>query len=69
MRTPEQGHTAPCLAAAMIAAIENIRDAVTYLSPGEDTVVPFRIAMQNGEPLREAEDYLNTGLMDCRCPR
>lgn len=26
------------------------------------------IAVQENVPLHEADDYLHTGLMDCRCP-
>ena len=80
-RTPEQGHTARCLAAAMIAAVENWRDYVTQeaapplfgrrhgaLADPEDTVVPFRLWAQDNGALTEAESYLADGTMTCTCP-
>lgn len=61
-RTPEQGHTRRCLAAAMIAAVENLRDA------DDRTDVEFRIGLQDGTPLRWADLYLTEGMTECLCP-
>jgi hypothetical protein len=55
-------HTKRCLAAAIIAAVENLRD------DAEETDFEFRIAMQDNYHLTLADDYLNTGLMPCTCP-
>jgi len=61
-RTPEQGHTAPCLAKAMVAAIENARD---QMGPG---VYLFRIWAQDNTALQWADEYLATGTTQCICP-
>lgn len=60
-RTPEQGHTKRCLAKALIAAIENLRD-----DSGSD--VDFRIAVQDNVPLEWADSYLTEGVTECLCP-
>lgn len=60
-RTPEQGHTRRCLAKAMIAAVENLRDdAVSDLE--------FRTGLQEGLPLQWADLYLTEGMTVCLCP-
>lgn len=61
-RTPEQGHTKRCLAAAMICAIENARDTEDL---GD---IEFRILMQENIALTWADDYLATGTATCTCP-
>ena len=55
-------HSKRCMAAAIIAAVENIRD-----EEGTDEV-DFRIAMLHGRAIEAADDYLATGLTECRCP-
>ena len=70
-RTLEEGHSARCLAAAMIAAIENMRDRVaedTKADAGDDrTVTAFRLLAQDNAPLTWAEGYLADGTMTCTC--
>jgi hypothetical protein len=62
--THEVPHTAACLAAAAICAVENARDAVTDGS-GYD-MATFRQAVTDS--LATAEGYLSDGLSTCRCP-
>jgi hypothetical protein len=50
------------LARAIICAVENIRDS-EYV-----TDIEFRLAMQDNDPLRAADDYLADGLCGCICP-
>jgi hypothetical protein len=52
-------HDKRCLAAALISAIENMRDAM----PDQD----FRLAVQDGRVLVEADDYLLSELQTCSC--
>jgi hypothetical protein len=60
----EVPHTAACLAAAAICAVENARDAVTD-GNGYD-MATFRQAVTDS--LATAEGYLSDGLASCRCP-
>jgi hypothetical protein len=53
-------HDKRCLAAAIIAAVENMRDA-------EGSDVDFRIAVQNNYMLQEADAYLHDHVADCIC--
>lgn len=62
-RTPEQGHTRRCLAKALIAAVENLRDTDAM------TDLDFRVQVQEGVPLQWADMYLNEGITECLCPR
>lgn len=59
----EHQHGKACLAAAMLSAVENLRD-----DEGLDDHT-FRAALADGEPLAMADDYLADGLCDCRCPQ
>jgi hypothetical protein len=79
-RTPEQGHQAQCLAAAMISAIQNFRDSIIgdqqrldYADrksyDAEATVSAFMSLAQSNAFLTEAEEYLRSGLQDCRCSK
>lgn len=54
-------HSKRCLAASIIAAVENIRDRE------DGTDHSFRIAVQNNEMLTEADSYLKDGTMTCTC--
>ena len=54
-------HTRRCLAGALIAAVENLRDTQGLRD------FDFRIAVQNNEPLEMADEYLKTGLFTCIC--
>lgn len=56
-------HTRQCLAYAIICAVENLRDA------DGQTDINFRIAMQEGQHLVEADGYLAQRGRDsiCRC--
>lgn len=58
---PEHLHSQRCLAHALICAVENIRD-----ERGQ-SAHDFRLRMQDGEALTQADDYLATGLVDCQC--
>jgi hypothetical protein len=60
-RPAEWLHSRKCLAAAVIAAVENLRD-----EEGSSDLA-FRLAMQDG-PLAVADGYLADGLMTCICP-
>ena len=60
-RTPEEGHSRKCLAKAMIAAIENLRDSST-------SDIEFRIDSQNNTALIWADSYLANGDTECICP-
>jgi hypothetical protein len=67
-RTPEQGHTKACLAAAMIAAIENLRDSCGSSIGDEDEADHFfRINVQDNIPLQWADMYLESGTSQCLC--
>lgn len=70
-RTPEQGHTFECLAAAMICAIENERDALKNVRPedvaGVSPDTHFRLWLQENGPLQEADSYLADGMTQCYC--
>lgn len=72
-RTLEEGHSARCLAAAMIAAIENMRDRVAEdakADAGDDrTVTPFRLLAQDNAPLTWADEYLVSNTTTCICNR
>lgn len=63
VRPPEWLHEKRCLAAAMIAAVENLRDVGASIMNDHG----FRIAMQEGYALRDADSYLNEGIMTCTC--
>ena len=54
-------HTKRCLAGAVIAAVENLRDqdGMTHFD--------FRIAVQDNAMLSEADGYLRDGLFTCIC--
>lgn len=67
-RTVEMGHTTRCLAAAMIAAIENQRDAVLEDGGGSTADFHFRCWVQDNGPLDWADLYLREGTMTCTCP-
>lgn len=69
-RTPEQGHTAPCMAKALISAIENARDlAISEAHGNEDTAqYDFRSMAQDNVPLLWADTYLAEGVAECICP-
>jgi hypothetical protein len=59
-RSAEHTHEARCLAAAVIAAVENLRDKDGQTPTG------FALAMQDN-PLYIARGYLADGLMMCTC--
>jgi len=73
-RTAEQGHTAACLADALISAIQNIRDMVVEDCKryGSDAAtyadLDFRAHAQSGWFLQEADGYLRDGMTICKCP-
>ena len=54
-------HTKKCLAHAIICAVENLRDASGM------TDLDFRLYMQDGEALGQADMYLETGTTTCIC--
>jgi hypothetical protein len=60
-RPAEFLHSRACLAAAVIAAVENLRDE------DRQTDLAFRLALQDNV-LAVADGYLADGLMFCRCP-
>ena len=60
-RTAEQGHTKACLAAAVICAVENLRD-------DSESDITFRLDLQNNMPLVWADIYLEEGTATCICP-
>ena len=60
--TVEEGHSRPCLASAMIAAVENYRDAEGI------TDHDFRLWAQDNGVLETADGYLSDELSDCKCP-
>ena len=64
-RTPEQGHTAACLAKAVIVAVENLRDSA---QDGGHADYEFRLAVQRNDMLDEADSYLAEGITECLCP-
>lgn len=83
-RTPEQGHTAACLAKALILAIENRRDWLVADAKRLDAArqaagqprpsssladYEFRLAAQDNRFLQVADEYLETGATECICPR
>lgn len=61
------GHSRGCLANAVIAAVENLRD--DYTTCADEAA--FRAALAAGPAvptlLEIAEGYLSDGLMTCRC--
>lgn len=61
VRPPEWMHERRCLARAIISAVENLRDSDAFTDLG------FRLQMQDNHALTEADDYLNTGMVDCIC--
>lgn len=61
VRPAEWLHEKHCLARAMICAVENLRD-----DEGEGDMT-FRLAMQDGFALDEADSYLRTGTVECVC--
>ena len=69
-RTPEQGHTAPCMAKALISAIENARDLAVNEAHGKDGTAQydFRSMVQDNVPLTWADSYLAEGIAECICP-
>jgi hypothetical protein len=54
-------HSKRCLAASIIAAVENLRDA-----EGVDDF-EFRIEVQKNTPLEWADSYLSDATMPCSC--
>lgn len=64
-RTPEEGHTAACLAKAIIAAVENVRDANADMDGGDRY---FRLSAQDNYFLVIADEYLADGMTECICP-
>ena len=60
-RRIEDGHDRRCLAAAMIAAVENARDDEGILAH------EFRNLLVTGDVLGWAEGYLTDGTMTCTC--
>jgi hypothetical protein len=60
-RPKEWLHEKECLASAIIAAVENLRDD-EYTSDFN-----FRILMQDNHALQEADAYLHDGIAECRC--
>lgn len=54
-------HSKRCLAASIIAAVENLRDMEFQ------TDHDFRIEVQKNTPLEWADSYLNDGTMTCTC--
>lgn len=69
-RTPEQGHTAPCTAKALISAIENARDLAISEAHGNDRAAEydFRLMVRDNVPLTWADSYLAEGIAECICP-
>ena len=71
-RTPEQGHSAACLAKAMIAAIENLRDV--HIDDARRLGQPslgdhgFTLDAQDNRFLDEAFGYLDDNTISCVCP-
>jgi hypothetical protein len=57
----EHTHTKQCLAGALKSAIENFRDY------DEVSDVEFRLLVQDGQILREADTYLADMVGLCRC--
>ena len=55
-------HTRQCLAKAVIAAVENIRDMDGI------TDRKFWEFMESNKSFQEAQDYLEFGIADCTCP-
>jgi len=58
-------HEKRCLAEAMISAIQNARDTEDEFFTAHD----FRTWAQENAVLQQADEYLNTGLQDCRCDK
>lgn len=54
-------HQKKCLAAAIIAAVENMRDNE------EASDFDFRIVAQDNTFLTMADEYLDEGMMTCQC--
>jgi hypothetical protein len=61
-RPLEWMHNKRCLGAALIEAVENLRDDKHM------TDHQFVIAVQNGELREIAFGYLHDGLITCKCP-
>lgn len=61
-RAAEFTHSKACNFAAVVCAMENIRDREGM------TDVDFVIALQSGEALAEAQGYLIEGMTACICP-
>lgn len=61
VRRAEHAHTKRCLAAAMIASIENARDLEFF------TDFDFAIYAASGAPINEARGYLLDGTASCSC--
>lgn len=61
MSSSYDAHTKECLAASVIAAIQNLRDMEGV------TDFDFRIMMQDNKMLTEADGYLSDGTMTCTC--
>jgi hypothetical protein len=57
-------HDKACLADALIAAVQNLRDSDTIKSDEE-----FRRAVQNGTVLDWADSYLSDGTKTCICAK
>jgi hypothetical protein len=71
-RTPEQGHSARCLAKALICAVENARDAALHDANlvGQPWMADhqFRLWAQENTFLSWADGYLSDGVTECICP-
>jgi hypothetical protein len=61
-RRPEHLHSKRCASAALIAAIENLRDLENFSD------LEFRLAIQANDPKEMADGYLADGLISCQCP-
>lgn len=68
-RPAEWLHHPRCLAKAVIAAVENLRDS--HLDAKADAThlaLDFRVALQENMPLEWADGYLLDGTTECVCP-
>lgn len=63
-------HSVQCQAKAVIAAVENLRDAQAQDNPEDSTrgALDFRISLQDNVPLQWADEYLASGTAQCICP-
>ena len=66
-RTPEQGHSAECLAYAINAAIGEKYLSLTTVADGESPDYVFRIWAQDNGPLHRADETLKSGEQTCYC--